>query len=61
MWRGYSPCEVDAVNLEKASELHPGAKTFADYRKFFDQLGQSIDASLSQLPNPHPRPGIPER
>ena len=44
-------CDVDAVNLKKASELHPGAKTFADYRKLFDQLGQSIDAVVVSTPD----------
>ena len=30
-------CDVDSNNLAAAKKLHPGAKTYSDYRKLFDE------------------------
>jgi predicted dehydrogenase len=37
-------CDVDSTFLAEAQKLHPGAKTFRDYRKMFDAMGRDIDA-----------------
>lgn len=44
-------CDVDTKSLAGAAKLHPGAKTFADYRKMFDQLGSAIDAVVVSTPD----------
>ena len=44
-------CDVDANNLAKAKKMHPQAKTFKDYRKLFDQLGNAIDAVIVSTPD----------
>src|SRR5262245_48912546 len=36
-------CDVNAQNLARAAEKHPGAKTFRDFRKLHDEL-KSYDA-----------------
>jgi predicted dehydrogenase len=37
-------CDVDSTFLAAAKKLHPGAKTFTDYRRMFDTIGKDIDA-----------------
>jgi hypothetical protein len=37
-------CDVDSNYLAKAAALHPGAKTFQDFRKLYDQVLNEIDA-----------------
>ncbi len=37
-------CDVDSKNLASASEKHPKAKLFRDYRKMLEEFGDSIDA-----------------
>lgn len=37
-------CDVDANNLAAASEKHPKAKKFTDFRKMFDEMANQIDA-----------------
>ena len=44
-------CDVDSIRLGKASQLFPNAKTFADYRVLFDQLGKDIDAVVVSTPD----------
>lgn len=44
-------CDVDSNNLASAAKLYPKAKLFADYRKMFDQMGQSIDAVVISTPD----------
>lgn len=44
-------CDVDANRLADAKKLHPGAKTFVDYRKMFDALGNNIDAVIVSTPD----------
>lgn len=44
-------CDVDANNLAAAKRLHPGAKTFADYRKMLNEMGGSIDAVIVSTPD----------
>ena len=42
-------CDVDAVNLAKAAEKFPGAKTYRDFRRLIDQQG--IDAIVIATPD----------
>jgi predicted dehydrogenase len=44
-------CDVDSNNLAKAKKLHPGAKVFTDYRRLFDEMGNSIDAVIVSTPD----------
>ncbi len=37
-------CDVDDVELKTAKKVFPNAKTFKDYRKMLDEIGESIDA-----------------
>src|SRR6185369_3897594 len=41
----------DANNLAAASKLHPDAKTFADFRKMFEQMADKIDAIVVSTPD----------
>lgn len=44
-------CDVDSNNLAAAKKLYPGAKAYTDYRKLFDELGNSIDAVIVSTPD----------
>lgn len=44
-------CDVDTENLGKAHKLHTGAKTFKDYRKLLDAMGNEIDAVVISTPD----------
>ncbi len=44
-------CDVDSNNLGKASKQFPEAKTFRDYRRMLDQLGNDIDAVQISTPD----------
>ncbi|MBN1821674.1 MAG: Gfo/Idh/MocA family oxidoreductase [Prolixibacteraceae bacterium] len=44
-------CDVDSKNLAEAKKLYPKAKLFRDYRKLFDQVGDSIDAVIVSTPD----------
>ena len=44
-------CDVDVGRLAKAAELHPGAKTFRDYREMLSQLEDRIDAVVVSTPD----------
>lgn len=44
-------CDVDANNLAKAKKLHPNAKTYADYRKMLNEMGNDIDAVIVSTPD----------
>lgn len=37
-------CDVDSDRLGKAASLHPKAKTFRDWRKMYEAVGDSLDA-----------------
>ncbi len=37
-------CDVDAKHLAAAAELHPGARTYRDWRELFDREERNIDA-----------------
>jgi predicted dehydrogenase len=37
-------CDVNGKNLNSASGRHPGAKTFADFRRLYDEVGKDCDA-----------------
>ena len=39
-----SESDVDDVELKTAKKVFPNAKTFKDYRKMLDEIGESIDA-----------------
>ena len=44
-------CDVDDKRLGAAAKLHPGAKTFNDFRKMLDEMGKSIDAVTVSTPD----------
>jgi predicted dehydrogenase len=44
-------CDVDARALAKAKALHPEAKTYADYRVLFKEMGDQIDAVVVSTPD----------
>jgi len=44
-------CDVDSNNLEAASLLHPGAKTYKDYRKMLAEMSDEIDAVIVSTPD----------
>ncbi len=44
-------CDVDANNLAAASALHPKAKTYSDYRKLLNEMGNNIDAVVVSTPD----------
>lgn len=44
-------CDVDSNNLTAAHAVHPGARTFSDYRRLFDQIGKDIDAVIVSTPD----------
>lgn len=44
-------CDVDSNNLAAALKLHPGAKTYADYRKMLKEMSGSIDAVIVSTPD----------
>jgi predicted dehydrogenase len=44
-------CDVDANNLAAAHQKHPKAKTYADYRVMFEEMGKKIDAVIVSTPD----------
>jgi predicted dehydrogenase len=44
-------CDVDDARAARTLKANPGAKTFRDFRKMFDQLGNSIDAVTVSTPD----------
>jgi predicted dehydrogenase len=44
-------CDVDDDRLRKAAHDHPGARTFHDFRKMFDELHAQIDAVVVSTPD----------
>ena len=44
-------CDVDSNNLKAAATKHPNAKTFKDFRKLFDEMGDKIDAVTISTPD----------
>ena len=43
--------DVDENHLNAASEIHPGARKFSDFRAMFDAMGQGIDAVICATPD----------
>ena len=43
--------DVDQGRLGEGAKLQPGAKTFADFRRMFDAMGDSIDAVVVSTPD----------
>lgn len=44
-------CDIDDETLNKAGEKFPDAKKYNDYRKMFEELGDSIDAVTVSTPD----------
>jgi len=44
-------CDVDATRLATASNLHPKAKTYADYRIMLREMANDIDAVIVSTPD----------
>lgn len=44
-------CDVDSGRLGKAATLHPGSKTFGDYREMIASMGEKIDAVVVSTPD----------
>lgn len=45
-------CDIDTNHLAKAAKTHPGAKTYSDYRKLFEQHTE-FDAVVVATPDHH--------
>lgn len=44
-------CDVDSANMAKALALHPGAKTYKDYRVMLNEMKDQIDAVVVATPD----------
>ncbi len=44
-------CDVDSNNLQAGAKKHPNAKTYKDFRKLFDEMGDKIDAVTISTPD----------
>jgi predicted dehydrogenase len=44
-------CDVDSMALIKASEIHPNAKTYKDYRVMFKDISLDFDAVIVSTPD----------
>ena len=44
-------CDVDSKNLDAAKALHPGAKTYTDYRTLLTEMREDIDAVVVSTPD----------
>ena len=44
-------CDVDSKNLAAAKALHPGAKTYTDYRTLLTEMREDIDAVVVSTPD----------
>ncbi len=44
-------CDIDEDNLAKKKEEFPDAKTYTDYRKMFEEMGDSFDAVSVSTPD----------
>src|ERR1700745_1045942 len=42
----YALCDVDENTLKGRKEKYPGAKTYQDYRKMLEEIGNNIDAVI---------------
>src|SRR6478609_8432266 len=49
----YALCDVDDNTLRSRKEKYPDAKTFKDYRKMLDEIGNNIDAVIVATPDHH--------
>lgn len=49
----YALCDVDGNTLKSRKEKYPDAKTFKDYRKMYDEIGDNIDAVIVATPDHH--------
>ncbi len=52
----YALCDVDDNTLKSRLQKYPGAKTFKDYRKMFDEIANNIDAVIVATPDHHHAP-----
>ena len=44
-------CDVDATRLGPTANTYPGAKTYKDWRKMYDELGKTMDAVIVGTPD----------
>jgi len=44
-------CDVDAINLKKASDAVPGARKYSDWRELLDKEGNNIDSVNVTVPD----------
>ena len=44
-------CDVDSNAIRKASEIHPNAKTYKDYRVMLKEMANEIDAVIVSTPD----------
>lgn len=44
-------CDVDARRVAGAAKDHPGAKTYSDFRKMLEEMGNGIDAVIVSTPD----------
>ena len=44
-------CDVDATRLGATAGKYPGAKTYKDWRKMYDELGKTMDAVIVGTPD----------
>ena len=44
-------CDVDANALAAAKKMFPNAKTYKDYRKLLDEIGDTVDAVIVSTPD----------
>src|SRR5436190_23587503 len=49
----YALCDVDQNTLNSRKQKYPDARTFQDYRKMFDEIGNNIDAVIVATPDHH--------
>src|SRR6476660_9857168 len=52
----YALCDVDENTLKARKQKYPDAKTYRDYRKMLDDVGNNIDAVIVATPDHHHAP-----
>jgi predicted dehydrogenase len=52
----YALCDVDENTLNSRKKKYPDARTFRDYRKMLEEIGNNIDAVIVATPDHHHAP-----
>jgi len=52
----YALCDVDENTLNARKKKYPDAKTYRDYRKMLDEIGNNVDAVIVATPDHHHAP-----